>query len=446
MSLLLLYPLPRPCDPKAMADSVSDRMRSDWNERAREDAHYYVAFGGRDQDEDEFLATAADVLRSIEAQLKRLPGNANRRARRALEIGCGPGRLVKPLSRHFGEIHGVDVSDEMIKLARQRLSDIPNAHFHATNGASLGLFADDSFDFVYSYAVFQHIPSRDVVLEYMREICRVLKPGGVFHGQFNGLPHSGDPNTWSGVFFSAADIHAFTREHGIRLLNLTGVDTQYMWTTWLKRPFPRPTAHSPQPSIHRITNTYTSEPLIPQSGRLAALSILVEHLPADCDLNNLEVLADGAPGVGIYIGPPDSSDLSQVNAWLPDGVRTGLIPVELRVNGKPLSAPAIARIIPSGPLVPRIVSITDAVHLVQKNRSISGQLKVQLEEVASPESLTASVDNLPVERIDILCTDPRPSRYELNLELPKGLAPGPHMLEIRIGPLRLLPANIVVSS
>src|SRR5580698_7033551 len=220
-------------------NSVSERMRADWNQRAKEDAHYYVAFGGRDQDEEGFDATAADVLPCLEFELQRFPGGANRRARRALEIGCGPGRLVKPLSRHFGEIHGVDVSDEMIKLARQRLSDIPNAHFHATNGASLGLFADDSFDFVYSYAVFQHIPSRDVVLEYMREICRVLKPGGVFHGQFNGLMHPGDTNTWSGVFFSAADIHAFTREHGIRLLNLDGEHTQYMWTTW-RRPLTAP--------------------------------------------------------------------------------------------------------------------------------------------------------------------------------------------------------------
>src|SRR5580658_6634103 len=188
----LLCPLLRSCDPKAMADSVSDRMRADWNQRARDDAHFYVAFGGRDQTEEEFLATSADVLRSIEGQLKRLPAKANRRAWRALEIGCGPGRLVKPLSRHFGEIHGVDVSDEMIKLARQRLADIPHAHFHTTDGASLPQFADASFDFIYSYAVFQHIPSRDVVFEYMREIRRLLKPGGVFHGQFNGVAPAGD--------------------------------------------------------------------------------------------------------------------------------------------------------------------------------------------------------------------------------------------------------------
>jgi ubiquinone/menaquinone biosynthesis C-methylase UbiE len=427
--------------------SVSERMRADWNQRAKEDAHYYVAFGGRDQDEAEFLATAGDVLRSIEAQLKRLPAKANRRAWRALEIGCGPGRLIKPLSRHFGEIHGVDVSDEMIRLARERLADIPHAHFHATNGASLAQFADDSFEFVYSYAVFQHIPSRDVVLEYMRETARVLKPGGIFHGQFNGLSHPGDTNTWSGVVFSAADIRAFTRENGLQLQNLDGEQTQYMWTTWRKPPTPRAVPRtSLTPEIRRITNAYTGEPLIPQRGRHAALSLWINHLPADCDLNNLEVLADGEPGVPIYVGPADSEALQQVNAWLPDGVRTGLVPVELCAHGKPLCPPAIARIIPSGPLVPRIVSVTDGINLVQAGRSTSGHLKVQIEEVLDSEAVRATVDDQPVSRLDILRTDPRPPRYELNLELPKGLPAGPHILQVRIGPRRVLRASIVVHS
>jgi ubiquinone/menaquinone biosynthesis C-methylase UbiE len=154
---------------------------------------------------------------------------------------------MKPLSRHFGEIHGVDVSDEMIRWRAERLADIPHAHFHATNGASLAQFADDSFEFVYSYAVFQHIPSRDVVLEYMREIRRVLKPGGIFRGQFNGLPHPGDTNTWSGVVFSAADIRAFTRDNGLQLLILDGEHTQYMWTTWRKPPIPQDAAGSLHP-------------------------------------------------------------------------------------------------------------------------------------------------------------------------------------------------------
>src|SRR5215470_7029594 len=114
-------------DPK-----VLERMRSDWNERAGEDAYYYVAFGRREQDDEEFFATAADVVRGLELDLARL--NARDAA---LEIGCGPGRLMRPLSRHFREIHGVDVSDEMIRLARERLRNTPNAHPHHSSGADL---------------------------------------------------------------------------------------------------------------------------------------------------------------------------------------------------------------------------------------------------------------------------------------------------------------------
>jgi len=432
--------------PDSDQNSVSERMRADWNERAREDAHYYVAFGGRDQDEAEFEATAADVLRSIEAELKRLPGQANRRAWRALEIGCGPGRLMKPLSRHLGEIHGIDVSDQMIRLARERLADIPHAHVHATDGSSLGRFADDSFDFVYSYAVFQHIPSRDVVLEYMREIKRVLKPGGVFHGQFNGLPHPGDANTWSGVVFSADDIRDFTRENGLLLVNLTGDHTQYMWTTWCKALSVAPALANQSTAIYRITNAYTSEPLIPQRGRFAALSMLIEHLPADCDLNNLEVRVDAVSGAGIYVGPVDLEGLQQVNAWLPSGVRTGLVPVELRRNGQPLCPPAIARIVPAGPLVPRIVSITDGIDLVLKNATKTGLLKIQLEEISSPDSVRVTVNNEPVTSFDILETDPRPLRYELNVLLPKGLVPGQHVIQIQCGIAHVLCANVVIHS
>ncbi len=419
-------------------------MRADWNQRAREDAHFYVAFGGRFQNEESFDATTADVLPSLETELKRFPKDANRRAWRALEIGCGPGRLIKPLSRHFGEIHGVDVSDEMIRLARERLAHIPHAHVHATNGASLAQFADESFEFVYSYAVFQHIPSRDVVLEYMREIRRVLKPGGMFRGQFNGLAHSGDPNTWSGVVFSADDIRAFTRENGLQLLDLEGEHTQYMWTTWRLASF-EPTPGNQQASIHRITNACSWEPAIPNRGRHAAIALWTKNLPLACDLNTIEVLIDGARGEPYYIGPPGSDGLQQINVWFPEDTRTGLVPVELRWNGERLGG-GFVRVIPAGPLVPRIVDITDGVNLVEKNRSVSGHLKVHIEELSSPDSVSATIDDQPIPHLAILRTDPRPPRHEVNLELPKGLSPGPHTLQIHIGPRRLIPARIVVGS
>ena len=157
-----------------MEDSkVLEQMRADWNERAAEDAYYYVAFGRRDQDDEEFFSTAAAVVEGFELNLKRVRGRDA-----ALEIGCGPGRLIRPLAKHFREIHGVDVSDEMVKLAQERLSDTPNAFAHHGTGSDLSMFPDEKFDFVYSYAVFQHIPSREVVFKYLREARRVLKPGG----------------------------------------------------------------------------------------------------------------------------------------------------------------------------------------------------------------------------------------------------------------------------
>src|SRR6202790_2553095 len=150
-----------------MPDDVSARMRDDWNARAREDAGYYVAFGRRQQSDADFLATATEVINILESELRRVP-LPQRSTWKALEIGCGPARLRRPMSRHFAEIHGVDVSDEMIARAHEKLADIPNAYPHATDGASLSEFADESFEFIYSYAVFQHIPSREVVYQYLR--------------------------------------------------------------------------------------------------------------------------------------------------------------------------------------------------------------------------------------------------------------------------------------
>ena len=125
---------------------------------------------------------------------------------------------MRPMSRHFGEIHGVDVSDEMIRLAAERLRDTPNAHPHHGSGAGLEFFSDNCFDFVYSYAVFQHIPSRDVVFRYLAEAHRVLRPGGVLRCQLNGLPpHARQYDTWSGVRVAPGEIAQFARESGFQL-------------------------------------------------------------------------------------------------------------------------------------------------------------------------------------------------------------------------------------
>jgi SAM-dependent methyltransferase len=421
-------------DPK-----VLERMRADWNERAGEDAYYYVAFGRRDQDDEEFFATGTEMAAALALELKRTPGRDA-----ALEIGCGPGRLMRPMSRHFREIHGVDVSDEMIKLAGERLRNTPNAHPHHTSGSDLSQFPDAKFDLVYSYAVFQHIPSRDVVLGYLREARRVLKPGGILRCQLNGLPpHARQYDTWSGVRIAPQEITDFARENNLQLLALEQIWTQYMWITCRKAGAPR-TAAGPA-RIRNISNALTGEAVAPAAGPMAALSVWVENLPPDFDLIGGTVTAAGLPCRLTYIGEPEADGVSQVNAFLPEGLRTGLVPVEIVWNGKPVCDAAWVRIMPSGPAVPRITTVTDGVNLLSGNRIVTGSVKVTMIEVTRPDEFRATVDGLDALEIDSFCADPIGQRFEFNFRLPQSIGSGPHQVRISLGHRALAPLPIEVA-
>jgi ubiquinone/menaquinone biosynthesis C-methylase UbiE len=432
-----------------MDSDVSARMREDWNARAREDAGYFVAFGRRQSSDADFFATATEVINRLEWEMRRFPV-AQRGDWRALEIGCGPGRLMRPMSRHFLEIHGVDVSDEMIGLARQKLADIPNAHPHVGNGSSLGQFSDESFEMVYSYAVFQHIPSRDVVLDYLRETRRVLKPGGLAVLHLNGLVHRlTAADTWDGVRLTSNEVLDFTARHDFQVLSLEGVGTQYMWTVWRKQPDGWVIAQSArdaeaQVRIRRITNANSSEPVAPSRGRFASISIWVENLPPDAGLQQLQVNVGSYLGTICYIGPPDNVGLQQINVILPELEATGLLPVELLWLGKPMAPPATLRVIPPGPSVPRIRSFTDGVHL-GSTRIETRSIKLMLEEIERPEEIDAAVDGLPVNGLELFCTDPRPRRFEVNFNLPQEIGPGPHQLNVRIGARKFPPIPIEVA-
>jgi SAM-dependent methyltransferase len=435
-----------------MADSeVSAKMRDDWNARAREDAGYYVAFGRRDSDDAAFFATATEVINGLEWELGRVPIE-KRGDWRALEIGCGPGRLMRPMSRHFVEIHGVDVSDEMVALAKAKLAGIPNAHPHTTDGASLRQFEDEYFNFVYSYAVFQHIPSRDVVFEYLRETHRVLKNGGFARLHFNGLPRGSDQfDTWSGARLSSTEVLEFARANDFQVLALEGIGTQYMWTTWRKRPRGWFAALedrevAAEVRIRRITNANSSEPVAPSRGRFASISVWVENLPEDAGLHHLQVTVGSSFGSVCYIGPPDRAGLQQINVILPELEATGLLPLEILWLGKKISPPATLRVIPPGPSVPRIRMITDGVNLVADHRIETRHIKLVLEEIQRPDEVEVFVDGKRVSDLEYFCTDPRPQRFEMNCRLPEETMPGTRALEIQIGKRKLPPVAIEVTA
>lgn len=430
-----------------MAEKIFlERMRADWNKRAGEDAHYYVAFGRRGQDEAEFFSTAADVVRGLEREIRRLPVHRAGEPRRALEIGCGPGRLIYFLHRHFDEIHGVDVSDEMVRLGRQKLAAVPNAKLHVGSGATLEMFPDGHFDFIYSYAVFQHIPSRDVVMSYLHEARRVLKEGGWMCCHINGLPPAEKAyDTWEGVRISAGEVVQFARDNSLQLVALEGKLTQYMWATmrkhapgWQPRPAPSPA------NIVRITNARSSEPLVPARGRFACVSLWMENLPAGLSLDGFEARIGGLAGEPYYIGPPEVDGLQQVNINLAPGIATGMAPIELFWLGQPLAQPAVVRVVPAGPSVPRLASVADGTDLLAGTRIGSGTVKIFFEELAEPRRVRVNVGSVPVEDLYYFCTDPSAQKYEFNFSVPGALPAGAHDVVVEIGARRLAPVPIEI--
>jgi ubiquinone/menaquinone biosynthesis C-methylase UbiE len=147
--------------------------------------------------------------------------------------------MSKHFARHFGQVHAIDVSGEMIRQARERVGAVSNPMFHETSGADLALFPNETFDLVFSYIVFQHIPDRDVIFNYIREAHRVLKPGGAFKFQVQGCT---DPawmeaakDTWFGVTITETDVADLSTELGFDLITKSGQGTQYSWYTVRKQ-------------------------------------------------------------------------------------------------------------------------------------------------------------------------------------------------------------------
>ncbi|HEY1757604.1 MAG TPA: class I SAM-dependent methyltransferase [Bryobacteraceae bacterium] len=432
--------------------SVSRRMSSDWNRRARSAPLYYVALGNPEQSWQDFVSGGQDLVSAFEKELGRLPSPGNRERWRALEIGCGPGRLMLPLSRHFGEIHGVDVSDEMVRLARVNLASVPHAHVHAADGTRLPQFNDEFFDFVYSYAVFQHIPSRDVVLNYLEETRRVLKTGGVARMQFNGLADEpGKRDTWSGVRFTAGEIADFARTHDLQLLALEGVKTQYMWATFLKRSagwfnsIEKAEGEAAPATIRRVANADGAATIVPAHGPYASFALWAEGLPSSADLNTLRICIGDGEARLTYVGPRQPDGVQQVSGMLPQGLSASIQPVRLVWAEAPLGREGFLRLVPPGPEVPRIVSVTDGMY-VASGRTISTQtIRVSLDAARSPEDLRVTLDGKPAQRISQVCTIPDIPRFEICFQLPSGGSAGSRQLEFRLGSRNLGAFEIVVA-
>ena len=105
-------------------------------------------------------------------------------AGRSLDVGCGIGFAFEYLSGHQFNFHtfGVDISDQAIEKAKERLANLQNleARLKTLDGQTLP-FEDDYFSLVTSFDVLEHLDEPDIDAT-LREIDRVVRPGGTFYG------------------------------------------------------------------------------------------------------------------------------------------------------------------------------------------------------------------------------------------------------------------------
>jgi len=217
-----------------------EKMRRDWDERARENARYFVNTERTDWTDDEFFASGRrTVSEEILTDMINICQEKDPKQMKVLEIGCGAGRVTRALSDLFGEVWAVDVSGEMIRQATAALKDRKHVHLLQTNGTDLSaITADGTFDFAFSTIVFQHIPSREVIENYVREVARLLRPGALFKFQVQGDTsiETQPDDTWLGAPYSDEDACAMAERCGFEPRYRHGAGGQYFWLWFFRKP------------------------------------------------------------------------------------------------------------------------------------------------------------------------------------------------------------------
>lgn len=221
-------------------------MGAFWDERARENAAYFVdnELDYNDSDLERFWAGGAVVVDGFAEQLGFTIGADED----LVEIGCGIGRLTRELAARARSVVAFDVSPEMLARARAHNSELAGVDWRQTEGSTLTGVADASIDGVFSHVVFQHVPDPEITYSYVREMGRVLRPGGwaAFHvsnlpevharrptlghrvaAVFGRAPKGSDHPAWRGSAVDLDVLRSTADQAGLKVAKTVGDGTQF---------------------------------------------------------------------------------------------------------------------------------------------------------------------------------------------------------------------------
>jgi ubiquinone/menaquinone biosynthesis C-methylase UbiE len=133
----------------------------------------------------EFFETGRNEINLVMKEIDLLGIKLSRK--KALDFGCGVGRLTQAIAQEFDEADGVDISPNMIDLANKYNKYGSRCKYYLNEKGDLNLFCDDSFDFIYSSLVLMHInPKYSIV--YIKEFLRILSSNGLIIFQLHDAP------------------------------------------------------------------------------------------------------------------------------------------------------------------------------------------------------------------------------------------------------------------
>jgi SAM-dependent methyltransferase len=218
-----------------------------WDRRAKENPWFFIS-NEQDYSAPDIERFWVSGERDLDAILDTLDAELGASAD-VVEIGCGAGRMTRAIARRAGHVTALDVSPRMLDLAREQNAGLDNVDWTLADGRTLAGIPDASADVCISHIVFQHIPDPDVTLGYVREMGRVLRPGGVALFQVSNAPevhrapYEGPRRRWSAVrgrwprgqrspaWVGSAvdldDLHRAASEAGLEVNRVVGEKTQY---------------------------------------------------------------------------------------------------------------------------------------------------------------------------------------------------------------------------
>lgn len=131
---------------------------------------------GKRWSKEEFFATGTQEIKEVMQHIASLGISLPRT--RALDFGCGVGRLTQALTDYFDTVIGVDIAPSMIQAAQQHNLYPDRCTYYVNKTDDLKQFSDNMFDFIYTNITLQHM-NPVYAMKYIRELVRVLNPQGL---------------------------------------------------------------------------------------------------------------------------------------------------------------------------------------------------------------------------------------------------------------------------